>query len=277
MNALAILAAAVPFLGPQDEDFDGNKLVRVSVVADRAAVEPGGTITLAVRYAIEKRWHIYWENPGDSGMRTRATLTLPAGWKAGEPRYPYPERYLAPGDIESFVFHDELVLLVDVTAPADAQPGTRAKLDVQGDWLVCKEVCVPGAGQAALEIEVAAASRPANEKLFEAARARVPKPWTELAKARTTWGGTREEPRLTVIVPGATKLDWFPLDVEPVELQSATVDVGKQGATLRATYAFTQREERDEPRVRGVLVVTTAAGTAAYRLDHLYTPPPAGQ
>ena len=278
MNLVPLLLAALPVLAAVDDEMpDGDKLVTVSALADREAVKPGGTATVAVRYAIEKKWHVYWENPGDSGIKTRATLKLPDGWKAGEPRFPYPERHEQPGDIVTYVFHDELVLLVDVTVPADARPGTKATIGVLGEWLVCQELCVPGSGQASVEIAVADAEKPANEAVFQKARAKLPRAWSELAKARTSWGGTLEEPKLTLIVPGATKLEYFPLDVEPVALASSTTDVGKQGATLRATFEFTKREEQDDPRVRGVVVVTTDAGVAAYRLDHLFTPPPAGR
>ncbi|MBL8861623.1 MAG: protein-disulfide reductase DsbD N-terminal domain-containing protein [Planctomycetes bacterium] len=276
MHLVPLLLAAVPFLAPAEEDFDGNKLVQVSLLADREALRPGGTATLAVRYKIEKDWHVYWENPGDSGLKTRATFRLPTGWKVGEVRFPFPERHASEGDIVTFVFHGELVLLAELSVPEDAAIGERVTIEVEGSWLVCRELCVPGKGQARLELAVAAQEQPANAALFAAARARMPKPWSELSKARVSWGGTLLEPRLTLVVPGAKKLEWFPLDVEPVKLVTASVDVGKQGATLRAGYEFDRRAESDEPRIRGVLVVTTEAGVASYRLDHLYSPPPAG-
>lgn len=275
LSPLVFLAAAA--LPPQDDDLpDGNKLVRAALLCDREAVKPGGTATLAVRYTITPKWHIYWENPGDSGLPTRAKFTAPDGWKIAAPRFPAPERHEDPGDITTFVFEGELVLLADVAVPADAKPGTKVTIRVDASWLVCTDLCVPGSGKASVEIAVADAEKPANEALFAAARAKLPKPWAELAKARTTWSGTEAEPRLTIVVPGAKELEYFPLDVEPVKLASRTVDAGKNGATLRANFEFDRKAPEDVPRIRGVLRVRSESGEASYLLDQTFTPPKAG-
>lgn len=275
LSPVVLLAAAA--LPPQDDDLpDGNKLVHAALLADREAVKPGGTATLAVRYTITPKWHIYWENPGDSGLATRAKFTAPSGWKVAAPRFPAPERREDPGDITTFVFERELVLLADVAVPADAKPGTKVTIEVDASWLVCTDLCVPGSGKASVEIAVADAEKPANDAVFAAARAKLPKPWSELAKARATWSGTEAEPRLTLVVPGAKELEYFPLDVEPVKLASHSVDAGKNGATLRAGFEFERKAPEDVPRIRGVLRVRTESGDASYLLDHTFAPPKAG-
>jgi len=278
MTLLALLLASIPSLPLGDDELpDGNKLVQVSLLADREAVKPGGTMTLAVRYTIEPEWHVYWENPGDAGVPTRAQFTAPEGWKIGEVRFPAPHRHDVPGDITTYIFERELVLLADVTIPADAKPGSKVTIGVEGRWLVCMDLCVPGSGKSSLEIAIADAEKPANMALFTAARAKLPRAIGELQKARVTWSGTEAEPRLSMIVPGAKSLEYFPLDVEPMSLSSRTIDSGKSGATLRALFEFDRKDPKDEPRIRGVLTVTTDAGVTNYRIDHLFVPPPAGQ
>lgn len=275
---LAALSNPVRGSGIDDDELpDGDKLVQVTLFSDHEAVKPGGTVTLAVRYAIEPKWHIYWENPGDSGLATRAEFTLPDGWKVATPRFPAPERHESPGDIVTYVFEDELVLLADVTVPADAKPGSKVTLNVEGRWLVCTDLCVPGSGKSSVEITVADSNKSANEALFTAARARLPKPWSELKQARAGWSGDEAEPRLVLAVSGATEIDFFPLDFRPLSMASRTVDVGKSGATLRANFTFKRKTDKDEPRIRGVLHVRTADGEASYLLDHLYTPPKSGE
>jgi DsbC/DsbD-like thiol-disulfide interchange protein len=274
LPTLALLALALPV--PQDGDMpDGDKLVQVALLADREAVQPGGTATLAVRLVIEPKWHIYWENPGDSGMPTRAKLTAPAGWEVGPLRFPCPERHEDAGDIVTFIHEKELVLLCDVKVPADAKPGALAELGVEASWLVCTELCVPGSGKAALKLPVAAAEKPANGALFSAARARLPKAWSELPKARVSWSGEEAAPRLALVVPGAKALELFPLDVAPLKLASRSVDVGKGGATLKADLEFKRKKPEDQPRLRAVVRVRTEQGEAAYLLDSAWTP--AGQ
>jgi len=281
MNLLSsLLLAALPALpapSVQDDEMpDGNKLVRVSLLADKAAVKPGGTVTLAVRYAIEPKWHIYWENPGDSGMPTRASLTAPQGWKVGPLRFPPPQRHEDEGDITTYIHERELVLLADVQVPADAKPGV-ASITVDGRWLVCTDICVAGEGQGKVDVTVADAEKPADEALFKAAREKLPKAWSELAQARVAWTGTESEPRVTIVVPGAKALEFFPLDTEAMKLSGRTVDVGKNGATLKAQLGFERKEPEDQPRARGVLRVETDKGTTSYLFESLYTAPATGR
>jgi DsbC/DsbD-like thiol-disulfide interchange protein len=270
LAALPALPAASPVR--EDEGPDGNKLVQVSLLADKSAVAPGGTVTLAVRFAIEPKWHIYWENQGDSGMPTRAKITAPASWKVGELRFPAPQRHEDAGDITTYIHERELVLLADVQVPADAKPGT-ASISVEGRWLVCTDICVPGEGQAKVDVAVAEADKPANEAFFKTAREALPKPWSELSQARVTWSGTEAEPRFSVVVPGAKELEFFPLDTESMKLTGRSVDVGKNGATLKAQCSFERKEPTDQPRMRGVLRLKNDRGESSYLFDGSFTAP----
>lgn len=283
ITALPLSLAVSPSLSPSlsladadDEMPDGNKLVQVSLLTDKAAVKPGGTVTLAVRYAIEPKWHIYWENPGDSGMPTRADVTAPAGWKVGALRFPTPQRHESEGDITTYIHERELVLLADVQVPADARPGA-VTIAVGGRWLVCTDICVPGEGQAKVDVTVADVEEPANEALFKASRDQLSQPWSELQQARVTWSGSEAEPRVTIVVPGAKALEFFPLDTEAMKCTGRTVDVGKNGATLKAQYEFERKQPEDQPRARGVVRVKTERGETSYLFDSLYTAPPSGR
>ena len=42
--------------------------VTVSLVADADAVRAGEPFDAGIRFALEKSWHVYWSNPGDSGL-----------------------------------------------------------------------------------------------------------------------------------------------------------------------------------------------------------------
>ena len=66
--------------------------VEVELVARDAAVVPGRALQVALRIRHDPHWHTYWRQPGDSGLPTRIDWTLPAGWQAGEIRWPAPSR-----------------------------------------------------------------------------------------------------------------------------------------------------------------------------------------
>lgn len=88
---------------------------------------------LAVAFELDPGWHVYWVNPGDAGM---ATDIRSDDVRVGAPRFPAPERFVAPGPIESFGYSDELVVLL----PFERIDESVVELDAA--WLVCKEECV---------------------------------------------------------------------------------------------------------------------------------------
>jgi len=86
---LGLLLHAVP-LGAQD--IVRNPHVTISLVPEWRGVVPGRSMGLAVRFQLEPGWHVYWENPGESGIATAVEWTLPPGFRAGALRFPIPER-----------------------------------------------------------------------------------------------------------------------------------------------------------------------------------------
>ena len=104
--------------GPQ-----GDPHIAASLLAESAAPAPGQTVALAIVMKPEKGWHGYWENPGDAGAGMRVDWVAPAGVTLTSFRYPVPERLVIAGLINHVYEHDYAVLL-DVTVPATAAPGT---------------------------------------------------------------------------------------------------------------------------------------------------------
>jgi DsbC/DsbD-like thiol-disulfide interchange protein len=270
MTALLLLAASA--LAPQDaNDNRGDRLVKVELLADRAAIRPGEAFSLGVRLRIEPKWHIYWENHGDSGMPTRAKLVGPPGFELGAPRFPGPERETAEGDIVSYVHYGEIVLVVDAVAPDPLPPGmAQADFSVEANWLVCMQVCFPGSGEAQLHIPIAAKEAkpaPENDELFAEARAKLPKRWSELAGASVEWQGDEDEPVAVITVPGATDLELFPLASQSTSLLERKIEPGAAACRLTASLSFEPPSQGAAPRLEGVLRVRKEQGESFYRLD----------
>lgn len=147
--------------------------VEAELVAERDAAVPGSTLMLGLRIRHDPHWHTYWRNPGDSGLPTRLELRLPEGWKAGEIVWPAPRRFLI-GPLANYGFEDELLLPVPVSVPAQA--GGPVELRARAQWLVCREVCIPGEAELALKLPVAASAGPsAQAPLFERAAIATPR------------------------------------------------------------------------------------------------------
>ena len=151
---------------------------RVELLAETGAPRPGQRFTVGLAMEPRPGWHTYWENPGDSGMPTRATWTLPAGVTAGELRYPVPHTFLVSG-IMNHVYGERNMLLADIDVPAGASGALPLKVKL--DWLVCDDkLCVPESATLALDLKTGdGAADPANRTAFDAARAALPRQLAE--------------------------------------------------------------------------------------------------
>src|SRR5947209_7165289 len=106
------------------QTYEGRELVRASVLADVTAIVPGKPFTVGVLLRMVPNWHTYWKFPGDAGIPTEIKWKLPDGWKVGEIQWPIPLKIDEPGDIQIFGYHDEVLLLQEITPPASLRNAT---------------------------------------------------------------------------------------------------------------------------------------------------------
>ncbi|HLY79569.1 MAG TPA: protein-disulfide reductase DsbD domain-containing protein, partial [Caulobacteraceae bacterium] len=137
--------------------------VTAELVSERQGIAPGETIHVALRQQIQKGWHTYWRNSGDSGEATRIKWDLPAGWQTSDFVWPAPRR-LPVGPLMNYGFEGEVLLPVALTAPANARPGEKVNLQAKASFLVCAEICVPEDANLTLALPVTASSAPPDPK-----------------------------------------------------------------------------------------------------------------
>ncbi len=151
--------------------------VEAELISENAAITGGQPFWLAVRLAMDPHWHTYWENPGDSGLATTIAWDLPEGFSAGPVLWPYPERFEAAPYV-SYGYQGEVLLLSQITPPAELTAGNRLSLMGRADWTVCREdLCMPGGADLSVEIPVRADAPQPNlysSAYFETTRARLP-------------------------------------------------------------------------------------------------------
>ncbi len=134
-------------------------------------VTAGKPLWLGLKLVHKTRWHTYWKNPGDSGLPTTLTWTLPPGVSAGAIEWPTPIR-LAVGPLMNFGYEGTVLLPVAVTVPPDFKADSLNVM-LHAEWLVCEDVCIPESGDFALSLPAQAASA-GHAALFASARAALP-------------------------------------------------------------------------------------------------------
>ena len=151
--------------------------IEAELIAEKLALRPGEPVTMALRLKMEKRWHTYWRNPGDSGLPTKITWTLPQGFTAGPIQWPAPRR-INVGPLTNFGYEGEIFLLSDIQVPAGLAPGSAVPITARADWLVCEEICIPGDATFSVMLPVsdeAAGVDPKWAKAIERTREQLPR------------------------------------------------------------------------------------------------------
>ncbi len=137
----------------------------IEVFSDKEAVAPGEDVKVMVHFRLKPGWHIYWKNPGDSGLPTRVSLKEQDGVLASEVRYAVPEEFRQPGDILGYGYEEEASFLLPFSISENVKTGDSLELKLSLSWLNCSAtVCVPGRTERSLSLAVAKESRKSEQQ-----------------------------------------------------------------------------------------------------------------
>jgi thiol:disulfide interchange protein DsbD len=169
---LALLTPGAGHANPVQADH-----LQVALMSSVGAVRPGQPLRVGLHFELEDGWHVYWQNPGESGEPPRVSWELPPGFTAGPLEFPAP-RFFRTGPITNYGYSREVLLPAHIVTPAEVRDG-RVEIKAKVGWLVCREDCIPGKAELALSLPVARQDPvPASDhaELFAATTASLPVP-----------------------------------------------------------------------------------------------------
>ncbi len=239
------------------------------LVAAQRHAEPGKALTVALRLKHEPEWHTYWRNPGDSGMPTRITWELPEGVKAGPILWPVPER-IPVGPLTNYGYEGEIFLLTEIAVPANWPAGQPLPLKAKADWLICKEICLPGGTSLSLEVPTAAgASTPHDQWGEPIAKARAALPvesgaWSTKASVTERYIVIDATPP-EADRPGVETLSFFPDTPEILDNPSPQT-LEKTSDGLRLLLVAAPGFKGQVQSLSGLLVVEGSGGRKAWQV-----------
>jgi thiol:disulfide interchange protein/DsbC/DsbD-like thiol-disulfide interchange protein len=195
------------------QTYQGRELVKATLLADTSAIIPGKPFTAGLLLRMAPDWHTYWKFSGDAGLPTEIKWKLPAGWKVGEIQWPIPLKTNDPGDIQTYGYQDEVLLMQEITPPAkiDISP---VKLSAEANWLVCEKICIPGGANLELELPTSTTADPKNTDLFARYRRLLPQKFPDSGMATATWSRVNSELRLKIVnenLANYPTVDFYPL------------------------------------------------------------------
>lgn len=152
--------------------------VAASILADRAEIAAGDSFRVGVLLKIPPSSHIYWLNPGDSGLPTSISWVAPAGIKVEELAWPAPTAIHDDVLGETYFGYEHEVLLFSNVQTDKAAPAVPLHIEAKVDWLLCLEdsACIPGRATLGIDIPIAGASTPsAAAAIFDVYAAQTPR------------------------------------------------------------------------------------------------------
>lgn len=261
------------------QTYQGKQLVRAELLADTTAIVPGKSFTVGLLLRMAPGWHTYWKFSGDAGLPTELKWKLPPGWKIGDIQWPIPLKTIDPGDIETYGYENEVLLMQEIIPPSKLD-GLSAKPSTEANWLVCEKICIPGGATLQLDLPVASTSQPANTDIFARYRHLLPQNLPAPNVARADWSRGGSDLRLKITSETLVKypaVDFFPLPEQEtivghpavqsrnnneimfrIPLESASKDL----SSVSGLVVFAQQPNGDD---RAAWQITSAPAVSASR------------
>jgi DsbC/DsbD-like thiol-disulfide interchange protein len=188
---------------------------RIQLVSEEKSIRPRGSFWIGVLFELDPGWHIYWQNPGDSGEPPNIEWRLPPGFRAGAIRWPRPI-LLGRGSVRDYGYEGQILLM---TAVRPHYPtATPAAIAATVKYIVCREICIPGKADVKLFLPTSEGLNVETSgwsELFKSTRAQLPKPlppeWEVSAVSKaaifvlTIRGGAAQEARFFPLQSGVVE------------------------------------------------------------------------
>jgi DsbC/DsbD-like thiol-disulfide interchange protein len=261
---LAFLLALSPCSPPARAEGTPIPHGTLELIAENQWIAIGHTFHLGLHFQLEKGWHIYWLNPGDSGQPPTVKWQLPPGISPGAIEWPAPRR-LSTSSIVDFGYEDDVTLVVPVRAESKLADHSRAQLGAEIKVLVCREICIPGATRLSLTLPVKSrAPEPdlRTRDLFAAARKGLPQPTPR------NWKFNIYDAKDSFVLSAdlgsqITNATFFPLAEAQVD-NSSQQTLQPLATGFRLRFRKSDRLLKPIERLKGVLVLS---GKRAYLID----------
>jgi thiol:disulfide interchange protein DsbD len=147
--------------------------VTVRLLVHPDELSAGGPFRVGALFDIAPGWHIYWRNPGESGLTPELAWQL-RGARVGPVEWPAPRRFRESDDtIETFGYAGQVLL----AGRAEGDVAPDAILALSARVLACQHECVPVRLRTERPLAPASAAEAAETRLlFDSWAARLPRP-----------------------------------------------------------------------------------------------------
>lgn len=246
-----------------------KKQAQVDLLSEQLFVTPGETFWVAIRFQLEPHWHIYWENPGDTGVPPSVNWKLPEGVQAGPLLWPCPKR-IEDFSLVNYAYEESVVFLTEMKMTSSLGQN-EITLEAHVEWLLCYEICIHEETSLRLTLPLKQ-TPPEFDKtlvpLFKEARDALPKNLTEW----TLHGKLGEKTIELKLFPPVSfseeiqQLSFFPKEAGVLEDSASQIwKKTKKGYTLTLTRSISVGKTTN--LLQGLLLMTQNQEQKAFQVQ----------
>ena len=122
-------------------------------------------ITIGLEYQMEPGWKTYWKSPGDGGFAQNILWENSSNISDVKILWPTPIKFEILG-LTSLGYQDNVTFPLEIEIENEFQD---INLDLHVNYLICKEICIPG--DARLFLDIPAGEKKINENYFDVEQA----------------------------------------------------------------------------------------------------------
>ena len=134
-----------PLVAVSSTEETSPRVSNVALLFSSQQVRPGSELEGTIRFFLDPGWHVYWKNPGETGLAPSFDWSLPPGVTVKDISWPTPSRFKRGG---AYFYGYEgtpewiVTLAIDPSVPAGTYPITLSAF-----WILCDGTCVPASQQ----------------------------------------------------------------------------------------------------------------------------------
>lgn len=254
--AVAFASAATAQVSAKSDHAEGT------LVFERAAATPGDTFLGALKLDLADGWHVYWRNPGDSGLPPTATWTPSPGVTVGDFRFPAPHA-IPLATLMNYGYEHQVVLPFQIQIAADVKPGESIPVGGKIEYLICADICIPEDIELATTLKIAGSPEPDSDgsTVIAGVLPRIPVTMTGKATVERTGTGFRlavADPGVAGSLASAKNIRFFPDGPELSNPAQQLVKTGPEGVSIELTAS--DFAKAGDQNLAGIIVVTDDAG-----------------
>lgn len=116
-----------------------KSLAEAKLVVDSFSPKKDSIISIGVLINLKDDWHIYWRNPGDSGLPTEVEYTLPKEFVASKIKFPTPKIFYS-GEIINYGYSHQVLFISEISIPKNFNQ-KEISISARLSSLICKDLC----------------------------------------------------------------------------------------------------------------------------------------